>query len=114
MIKPLNDLSVMIEMGRDKTEENRWHPRVLKTIASDNSGIDEVIDEIEKHRSYITEKRGDINLRKTESGAREELIDIVKGRIMEEIFSRLEKGDGFSKAVKSIMSGKKRPLYCLR
>ncbi len=107
--KTLNDLSVMIEMGMDKTEENPWHPPVLKTIASDNSGVDEVIDEIEKHREYITQKRGDINLRRTETGAREELIEMVKGRIMEEIFNRFGKDDGLDNAVRSIMSGERDP-----
>ena len=107
--KTLNDLGMMIEMGRNGDTENQWHPAVLKTIASENVGIDPVVDEIERHRDFLTEKRGGINLRKTEAGARAELIDIIKGRIMEEIFSRFEKDTEFERAVKSVMNGEKDP-----
>jgi LAO/AO transport system kinase len=107
--KTFNDLMLMIEMGRDKAEENQWHSPVLKTIASENSGIDEVIDEVEKHRKYITKKRGDINLRRTEAGAREELLDMIRNRLMGEVFSKFEKDSDFERAVKSVMSGEKDP-----
>ena len=107
--KTLNDLKTMIEMGSGKDDGDKWHPEVLKTIASENSGIDQVVDEIERHRNYLIEKKGDINLRKTEAGAREELMEIIKSRIMEEIFSRFEKDSEFEKAVKSVMHGEKDP-----
>ena len=107
--KTLNDLMAMMEMGMDKTGKDQWHPPVLKTIAPENSGIDKVIDEIERHRKYITETRGHINIRKTEAGVREELLEIIKGRIMGELFNRFDNDDSFRKAVESIMSGEKDP-----
>jgi LAO/AO transport system kinase len=106
--KTLNDLMAMMEMGMDRTK-NQWHPPVLKTIAPENSGIDKVMDEIERHRKYITETRGDINIRKTEAGVREELLEIIKGRIMGELFNRFDNDDRFRKAVESIVSGEKDP-----
>lgn len=107
--KTLNDLMTMIDMGKGKAEEDQWRPPVLKTIASENSGIDKVIGEVENHRKYITQKRGDINLRKTAAGAREELLEMIKSRIMEEVFNRFEKDCDFETAVKSVMSGEKDP-----
>jgi LAO/AO transport system kinase len=107
--KTLNDLKAMIEMGMGRDKDNKWHPEVLKTIASENSGIDQVADEIERHRKYLIEKKGDINLRRTEAGAREELMEIIKSRIMEEIFSIFEKDSDFETAVKSVVDGEKDP-----
>ena len=107
--KTMSDLTAMIEMGKEKTGKDQWHPSVIKTIASESTGVDKVVDEIERHRNNITEKRGDINIRKTENGAREELLEILKSRIMEEVFDRFDKDDDFKKAVKSIMSGEKDP-----
>ena len=107
--KTLADLVTMIEMGMDGKRENQWHPPVLKTVASENSGIDTVIDEIEKHRKYITQKRGDINLRKNESVAREELLEMIKSRIVEEIINRFETDGEFMNGVRSVMSGEKDP-----
>ena len=107
--KTLNDLTAMIEMGMDKSGKGHWCPPVLKTIASESSGVEKVVDEIERHRKFITEKRGDINIRKTEAGAREEILEILKNRIMEEVFIRIDKDDDFKKAVKAVMSGDKDP-----
>ncbi len=107
--KTLSELNAMIEMGMNDAYEMKWHPPVIKTIASEGTGIEEVVSEIERHRSFITQKRGNINLRKTEQGAREELLEIIKSRIMEDVFNRFDKDDDFEKAVKSIMNGEKDP-----
>jgi LAO/AO transport system kinase len=107
--KTMTDLMVMMEMGMHTDGEVKWHPPVIKTVAPEGRGIEEVIIEIEKHRSYITQKRGDINLRRTESGAREELLEMIKSRIMEEVIGRVEKDDAFLRAIESIRSGEKDP-----
>lgn len=107
--RTLGDLRTMIDMGMGNDQENQWCPPVLKTVASENSGIDKVIDEIDRHRRYITQKRGDINLRKTEAGAREELLEMIRSRIMEEVFNRFEKDGDFEKTVKSVMDGEIDP-----
>ena len=107
--KTLSDLRTMLEMGMKRHGQDEWRPPVLKTIAPENSGIDRVVDEIERHRRHILEKRGDIDLRKTESGAREELMDIIKSRIMEAVFNRFEQDIDFENAVRSVMSGEKDP-----
>jgi LAO/AO transport system kinase len=107
--KTISDLMVMMEMGMHTDEEVKWHPPVIKTVAPEGRGIEEVITEIERHRGYITQKRGDINLRRTESGAREELLEMIKSRIMEDVIGRFEKDDAFLRAIESIRSGEKDP-----
>jgi LAO/AO transport system kinase len=107
--KTMSELITMIEMGMNNGDEENWHPPVLKTIAPEGKGIEEVIAEIERHRRFIIQKRGDINLRRTESGAREELFEMIKGRIMEEVVGRFEEDDAFNRAVESIRNGEKDP-----
>lgn len=107
--RTLNDLMGMIEMGRGKGTKDLWQAPILKTIATENTGIENVLDEVELHRDYITGIRGDINIRKTEAGAREELMEIIKSRLIEEVVDKLERDSDFEKAVSSIMSGEKDP-----
>jgi LAO/AO transport system kinase len=107
--KTITDLMVMMEMGMNRGDEVKWHPPVIKTVAPEGRGIEEVITEIERHRSFIIQKRGDINLRRTESGAREELLEMIKSRIMEEVIGRFQKDDAFNRAVESVKSGEKDP-----
>lgn len=107
--RSMTDLMVMLEMGMNNGDEVKWHPPVIRTIAPEGKGIEEIITEIERHRSFIIQKRGDINLRRTESGAREELLEMIKGRIMEEVIGRFKEDDAFNRAVESIRSGRKDP-----
>ncbi len=107
--RSITDLMVMLEMGMNTGDEAKWHPPVIKTVAPEGKGIEEVIREIERHRSFIIQKRGDINLRRTASGAREELLEMIKGRIMQEVVGRFEEDDSFRIAIESIRSGEKDP-----
>jgi len=42
----------------DQTEESSWIPLILKTIATDGSGVSELIDEIYRHKEHLR-KSGD-------------------------------------------------------
>jgi len=57
---------------------------VLKTIAKDNNGIEELIQEIEKHRKYLKiSKKFDIKRKKRYEA---ELVEIIRKRLMNFIF----------------------------
>ena len=48
------ELTHMLSLRPGGGEES-WTPPVLKTVASRNEGIDEVVDAIDKHRLYLTD-----------------------------------------------------------
>ncbi len=105
----LSDLKTMIEMGSRQEKGEKWLAPVLKTTASSGSGIDKLMTEIEGHRKYLKSIMGDINLRKTREGAREELIEIVKSRLFQELACRLESDNDFEDSIDDITSGSKDP-----
>jgi len=107
--RTLNDLRTMIEMGNKQGKEEEWLVPVLKTIASSGSGIEELMEKIERHREYLTRTMGNINLRRTREGAREELIEIVKSRLIQEVIDRLESENDIEEAVQAITTGQKDP-----
>lgn len=37
-------------------DENSWLPNIIKSVASENSGIDDIAFEIERHKSFMREK----------------------------------------------------------
>jgi LAO/AO transport system kinase len=57
---------------------------IVKTIAKENSGIDELIDEIEKHGQYLKKTRIFDAQRKKRYEA--ELVEIIRKRLMSFIF----------------------------
>ncbi|MDB9822513.1 methylmalonyl Co-A mutase-associated GTPase MeaB [Deltaproteobacteria bacterium] len=107
--RTLNDLRTMIEMGQKRNEESDWLPIVLETEAIADNGIRELLDEIREHRKHLLKTMGDMNLRSRKDRAREELAEMVKSRLLQQVFSRIAQGDEFEEAVESIVQGKKDP-----
>lgn len=50
----VRDLRHMISLG-DRTEPGLWRPPVVKTVAAQKIGIDEVMEALDKHRAFIEE-----------------------------------------------------------
>src|SRR4051794_38359636 len=49
----VRDLRHMLSTG-ERRDADRWQPPILKTVASRNEGIDEVVAAIDKHRDWLS------------------------------------------------------------
>lgn len=107
--KTLSDLRLMIDMDQKKYEKGAWKPPILKAQAVFDKGVAELLDEIEKHRNYLLTMTEDQNLRKRRQRVQEELAEMVKRRIFEEVFNLMNKGDEFEHAVDAIIAGELDP-----
>jgi LAO/AO transport system kinase len=106
--KTLNELRLMIDMGQDKYREGQWRPPILKIQAVFDKGVAELLEEIDRHRKYLIGAGGPV-LRRTKEKVREELAEMVKNRLIEELFDELTEGGKFEQAVETILSGKTDP-----
>lgn len=70
-------------------DENTWMPKIIKTIASENKGIDEIADEIERHKSFMNEKN--LFLFKRENQAKVRIKEIVEHKLKDELWSETGK-----------------------
>lgn len=66
-------------------DENTWMPKIIKTIASENKGIEEIADEIERHKSFMNEKN--LFLFKRENQAKVRIKEIVEHKLKDELWS---------------------------
>ena len=107
--KTLNDLRLMIEMGQNKYEGGRWKPTILKAQAVFDKGVAELLEEIEEHRSYLNKAFGGLQIRKRKENVREELVEMIKNRLVEEVLNDLTETGQFDKAVESIVEGNVDP-----
>jgi LAO/AO transport system kinase len=73
-----------IEMMLEFSSRER-RPKVTLAVAVDSKGIDEVLEEIMRHRDYMIESHT-LEDRRTES-SEEEIIGIIKDHIMGQIFT---------------------------
>lgn len=66
-------------------DENSWLPNIIKTVASENNGIKEIANEIERHKIFMKEKNL-FNL-KREKQAKVRIKEIVEHKLKDELWS---------------------------
>lgn len=107
--KTLSDLRLMIDMDQKKYAGGKWKPPILKAQAVFDKGVADLLVEIEKHRNYIVDAGGGLIVRKKKDKVREELAEMVKNRVIEEVVNQLTETGEFDKAVEAIVDGKIDP-----
>ncbi|MBW2342701.1 MAG: methylmalonyl Co-A mutase-associated GTPase MeaB [Deltaproteobacteria bacterium] len=107
--KTFSDLRLMIEMDQKKYEEGSWKPPILKAQAVFDIGVKELLEEIDKHNMYLTEFSGERQVRRREDKVRQELGDMIKSRLIEEVLDKITETGEFDRAVESIVEGKTDP-----
>jgi LAO/AO transport system kinase len=66
----VRDLEAMIALGADEASQGAWIPPVIATTATDGSGVDELVEAIERHRIHLVES-GERGIRRRVASARQ-------------------------------------------
>jgi len=66
-------------------DENSWLPNITKSVASENSGIDDIANEIERHKSFMREKNRFQSKRDHQAKVR--IKEIVEHKLKDELWS---------------------------
>ena len=66
-------------------DENTWMPNIIKTVASENKGIDEIANEIERHKTFMKEKN--IFQIKREKQVKVRIKEIVEHKLKDKLWS---------------------------
>jgi LAO/AO transport system kinase len=107
--KTFNELRQMIDMGYKKYEEGKWKPPIIKAEAVFDRGVTELLEEIEKHRNYLLQLSKGRNLARNRERVREELVEMIKNRLIQEVMDRLIEGGDFERAVDAVVAGETDP-----
>ncbi len=105
--RTVSDIRLMIEMD-EKRYENGWKPPILTAQAVFDNGIKEILDEVEKHATYLrssTERQSGIKYEKV----RNELTEMIKDRIVRDVLSDLIQSGEFEDAVQLVFQRKLDP-----
>jgi LAO/AO transport system kinase len=77
----VSDLEAMLSLG----EPRPWRPPTLKTIASDGTGVDELVDAIGRHGEFLRTRK--LLTSRRRAGLEERLLEIVRERLMAGLMS---------------------------
>jgi LAO/AO transport system kinase len=101
----VRDIRHMISLG-DRTEPGLWRPPVIKTVAQQGQGIDEVIEAIEKHRSWM-EESGALRERRIRRAGDE--IESIALQALRAKMGDLRHGNGVDELAAAVVDGTTDP-----
>jgi len=89
-------------------DEKSWMPGIIKTVASENKGMIEVISEIQRHQKHMQDQN--LFLKKREKQAKNRIKEIVENKIKEELWS--ESGEkSLNSTVEKVILGNLSPYH---
>jgi LAO/AO transport system kinase len=99
--RTVNDIRLMIEMD-EKRYKDGWKPPILTTQAVFDKGIKEMLDEIEKHRAFVTSCPERQSMLKYEK-VRNDLSEMIKDKVVHEVLDDIVHSGEFEEALQLIM-----------
>jgi len=100
----VTELSLMLDLSPVKSA---WRPPVLKTVGTLGEGISELAEKILAHRKFLEEGEG--LLKKRNSRAREEIIDLIEKEISKYIHKMLKYDVSFDEVIEKVVAREKDP-----
>ena len=97
----VRDLRHMISLG-DRTEPGLWRPPVVKTVAAQKVGIDEVMEALDKHRANASED-GELARRRERRAADE--IESIALATLRSRFGILGGREGLGALAREVLAG---------
>jgi len=89
-------------------DENSWMPKIIKTIASENKGINEINDEILRHNDFM--KNNDLFLAKREKQIINRIKNIVEEKIRSELWNESGK-NSLNLSLEKVVLGDLSPYH---
>ena len=89
-------------------DENSWLPKIIKSIASENKGIVDIVEEIEKHKSFQIEKN--LFQIKRQNQAKIRIKEIVENKLKEKLWSS-QTENLLNSSIKKVVLGSSSPYH---
>jgi LAO/AO transport system kinase len=100
-----------INMMLDLNQNMKRRPPVLMATAGKNEGIEELVDELEKHREYLAET-GELTERRL-NNTRMEVIELIESELRKIVINHTEEEGRMKKCVEDILA-KNTDVYTVR
>lgn len=107
--KTARDISMMMDVNQSRFKADNWRPPIVKVEAISDKGVTELIQEINNHRNHIENLSSERKIQKQREKIREELLEIVKDRILQEALNQINKDNILQKTVEDIITGETDP-----
>jgi LAO/AO transport system kinase len=83
----VTELMMMFDLADNHRDEDEWRPPIVRTVARENQGIEELVEAFDAHRKYI--KEHDKGFEHEHARSKHRVRELWKEVAREEIFNRL-------------------------
>jgi LAO/AO transport system kinase len=80
------EVETVLEMRNSAGENQDWKPRVVKTVATNATGVLELLNSVRNHRAYLEETK-ELRRHRLDS-ARQEIVDLVEDRLKSDLWGQ--------------------------
>ena len=102
-------LEAMLAMESDLPRHAGWQPPVVQTIASQGTGLDQLMQAIAGHRQVLMGDDGKLLTQRRRERARMEVMDILRARALHMLEERLQNNGRLEKMADDIAEGRSDP-----
>jgi LAO/AO transport system kinase len=95
-------------IGLREHDTDTWMPNIIKAIATEGKGINEISDEVEKHQQYLTVSGNFI--KKRESRIKIRIKDIVEEKIRQELWGE-SRENSLNSSLEKVVLGNLSPYH---
>ena len=99
------EIETVLEM---RSKSNDWYPPVVKTVATENQGMDELYQKIAEHHKFL-QKSNILNERRAKN-IRSEIVELVETKIRQKVWQISEVREHLVKLVTQVMHGNTTPF----
>lgn len=99
--KTIAELNTMLDLSQDSTAKKIWRPPVLKVIARDNKGIEELYDKIIAHLDYLKSSGEYANVLRER--AEDEFVEVLKQNLTTYILNKVLDQGKFDELVEQLV-----------
>ena len=107
--RTVKDLHVMIQMSETVVGSRGWTPPIVKTVAVQQEGIEELWDRIEEHRVFLDQGQSEYYRRLNRLKHKMELIDLVKQGVVDAVLRRLDEAGDLDRYVDQLIDRETDP-----
>jgi LAO/AO transport system kinase len=93
------------------TKPGPWRPPIIKTSATQNEGIEELLKAVQEHRDFLTIS-GSLDARRKER-LRTEIIRLVERRVSRLVQSQIKQNGHFEELVEKVAARDEDPYSCV-
>jgi LAO/AO transport system kinase len=108
--KTINELQAMLDMNTKDTGEGMWRPPIVATEAIKNQGVEELLSEIEMHKTYLFDHATTHLREHLRKKAFSELVDTIKESFVAEMIQELERSEGFEQMIDDLVEKRTDPI----